>query len=209
MTRYLFKVSFCFLCIKVFKYTALVTCAPVRTQHLLTLNSRTCTQQTRHMILFTSWINFRLPRHTHTSCQKHAHTPNSQDESRVPSRPSRVLSLQDPKPWPKPWPQAWPWWCALVGLALAQGSTKAHQGLAQGTAKAWWCLGDETSFKKAGISNEIAILISSKVCNPDYTILITQLLANNERTQHFNAGSPASRWRSGTRGGRRPSARRR
>ena len=121
----------------------------------------------------------------------------------------RRAALQDPKPWPKPWPQAWPWWCALVGLALAQGSTKAHQGLAQGTAKAWWCLGDETSFKKAGISNEIAILISSKVCNPDYTILITQLLANNERTQHSNAGSPASRWRSGTRGGRRPSARRR
>jgi len=34
-----------------------------------------------------------------------------------------------------------PWW----DLALAQGSTKAHQGLAQGTAKAWWCLGDEIS----------------------------------------------------------------
>jgi hypothetical protein len=27
-----------------------------------------------------------------------------------------------------------PWW----DLALAQGSTKAHQGLAQGTTKAWW-----------------------------------------------------------------------
>ena len=27
-----------------------------------------------------------------------------------------------------------PWW----GLALAQGSTKAHQGLAQGTTKARW-----------------------------------------------------------------------
>eukprot|EP00964_Phaeocystis_antarctica_P086706 scaffold54935_cov62-Phaeocystis_antarctica.AAC.1 len=52
-------------------------------------------------------------------------------------------------------------------------------------------------------------MISSKVCNPDYKILITQLLANNERTQQSNAGSPASRWRSGTRGGRRPSARRR
>ena len=66
---------------------------------------------------------------------------------------------------------------ALVGLALAQGTTKAHQGLAQGSAKAWWCLGDETSFKKAGISNEIEILINSKVCSPAYTILITQLLA--------------------------------
>ena len=124
--------------------------------------------------------------------------------------PEAPYTLQDPKPWPKPWPRVWPWWGALVGLALAQGTTKAHQGLAQGTAKAWWCLGDETSLKKAGISNEIAILkLVRKVCNPDYKILITQLLANNERTQHSNAGSPASRWRSGTRGGRRPSARRR
>ena len=46
---------------------------------------------------------------------------------------------------------------ALVGLALAQGTTKAHQALAQGSAKAWCCLGDETSFTKAGISNEIEI----------------------------------------------------
>ena len=66
---------------------------------------------------------------------------------------ARVRStLQDPKPWPKPWTYKWPWWGALVGfslgprhhrglvvpwwdLALAQGTTKAHQGLAQGTGQ--------------------------------------------------------------------------